>query len=215
MAEFWIALGVFLATHAAPRPLGLRDAAIRRLGRSAWLTLYSALSVASLVWLVTATLRAPYVELWPPSREAALLTIIAMPFACILFVCGAGRPNPASVTFARDEERSRPGVTAITRHPVLWAFAIWGAVHVAANGDLATVTLFGAMTVFALAGMPMLERRARRGGHRLDPLGPPRLRLSRALDGRLLVEVVIGLALYAALLGAHGPVLGVYPLAWL
>src|SRR5208283_947547 len=58
------------------------------------------------------------------------------------------------------------GVIRVTRHPMLWAFAIWAGVHIAGNGDTAAIVFFGAFLVTALAGMPSIDAKlARRDGN--------------------------------------------------
>ena len=219
MLEFALAFALFLAAHVAPAATGLRAAAVARVGRRAWVIGYSALSTGLLVWLVSAAVRAPYVELWAPGRALALVPFAAMPLACVLLAAGAGRANPLSVSFrGGPADAARPGVLAITRHPILWAFALWGGSHAAANGDLVSVALFGGFAVFALVGMRGLERRARRRGETAGfalAQGPLGARLRRAASWRLAGEAALGLVLFLVLLALHGPAVGVDPTAWL
>lgn len=219
MTEFLIAVLVFLAAHSLPAATGLRGRAIARIGRRAYLTLYSLLSLAVLAWLISAALRAPYVELWAPGPALMAVPLLAMLPACLLLAAGATRPNPLSVTFVGGPvDPEAPGILAVTRHPILWAFFLWAAGHAAANGDLVAVLLFGGFALFSLAGMPLLERRARRRGETEAfalTRGHLTARCARALSLRTGIELLAGLALYAALLAAHGPVIGVDPLAHL
>ena len=217
MLEVLLAFTAFLAAHALPAATGLRAAAIARIGRGPWVLGYSALSLGLLVWLISAAIRAEYVELWAPSRALALVPLLGMPLACILLVAGAGRANPASVSFRGGAaDAARPGVLAITRHPLLWAFAIWALSHLAANGDAVALLIFGGFAAFSFLGMRALDRRAARRGEglRLDRGSLP-ARLRRAASPRLAAEAALGLALYAALLHLHGPVLGVDPRGWI
>ncbi|MDF2233828.1 NnrU family protein [Albimonas sp. CAU 1670] len=219
MPEFALAFAVFLAAHVLPAATGLRAAAVARVGRGRWVLGYSLLSIALLAWLISAALRAPYVELWAPSRPLALVALAVMPLACMLLAAGAARANPVSVSFRGGPvDAARPGVLALTRHPILWAFALWGGAHALANGDLVSVTLFGGFALFALVGMRGLERRARRRGETAGfapARGPLGARLRRAASPRLAAEAALGLALYALLLALHGPALGVAPTAWI
>src|ERR687883_287202 len=54
------------------------------------------------------------------------------------------------------------GIQRVTRHPMLWSFAIWAAVHVIGNGDTASLVFFGAFLVTALAGMPSIDAKLAR-----------------------------------------------------
>jgi uncharacterized membrane protein len=212
MTELALALALFLAAHSLPTPTGLRAAAVARLGRGRWIALYSVVSTVSLVWVVSAAIRAPQVALWTPTGWMAAAPVLAMAPACLLVAMAAARPNPWSVSFrggAADMEA--PGVLAVTRHPLLWAFFLWGTSHALANGDLAAVALFGGAALFALAGMTLLERRARRRGEPEWPRRAPRDRLASLWSLRCAAEAAAGLALYAALALAHLPVIGADP----
>ena len=58
--------------------------------------------------------------------------------------------------------QSPRGVIRVTRHPMLWSFAIWAAVHIIGNGDAAAIIFFGAFLVTALAGMPSIDAKLAR-----------------------------------------------------
>jgi uncharacterized membrane protein len=212
MTELVLALALFVAAHSLPTPTGLRDAAVARLGRGRWIALYSAVSTASLVWVVAAAIRAPHLPLWEPAPWMTAAPPVAMLPACLLLGMAATRPNPWSVSFRGGAaDMASPGVLALTPHPLLWAFALWGASHALANGDLAAVTLFGGAALFALAGMPLLERRARRRGESPWRRSPRGTRLAHLATARCAAEAAAGVALYAALAWAHLPVIGADP----
>jgi len=53
----------------------------------------------------------------------------------------------------------KPGVTnTIVRHNMLTGLLIWALAHLLVNGDLASIVLFGAMAVYALASMLLISR---------------------------------------------------------
>ena len=54
------------------------------------------------------------------------------------------------------------GIQRVTRHPMLWSFAFWSAVHIIGNGDTAALVFFGAFLVTALAGMPSIDAKLAR-----------------------------------------------------
>lgn len=233
MTEFLLAFALFLLAHMLPARPGVRAALIGRLGERLYLVLYSALSLGLLVWLISAIWRAPYVALWPPAPWQHGLAIAVMPLALALFGAGVAVRNPLSINFLRQHGEAvgmtpQPGVLAVTRHPVLWGFALWAAVHLLANGDAVSVLLFGGLGGFALAGMPVLDRRRRRqlGAARWAEIaaGTSVLPLAAVIagrarprpDARSLIGALLGLAVYAALLaGGHLWLFGVDPLAGL
>jgi uncharacterized membrane protein len=223
MIEFFLALAVFLALHALPAATPLRARLIAVLGRPLYIALFSIASVLALAWLVWAALAAPYIALWPPSPATALIPIVAMAPACLLVAAGATRPNPVSVSFVGGTvDAARPGVLALTRHPILWAFFLWSASHAVANGDLVALIMFGGFALFSLAGMRLQERRARRrlapetyAAAMADARGGLGERLARAASPRLALELGAGVILYAVVIALHGPIIGIDPLDYL
>ncbi|MDO5603847.1 MAG: NnrU family protein [Paracoccus sp. (in: a-proteobacteria)] len=215
------AFAVFLAAHVIPMRPRLRDGLIARLGRRGYILCYSLLSLGLLYWLLMAAGRAPFIELWPHARWQRWLANLAMPVAIGLGVFAIGARNPfAFGGTAAGFEAARPGIVGLTRHPLMWAFAIWAGVHLLANGDLAHALLFGPLLAFALSGVAAAEARARRslpGFARLAatssvvpgaalltgrwrPAGPPPF-------GRLMLAVLV----WAVLWYLHAPVIGASP----
>lgn len=138
--------------------------------------------------------------------------LLAMVPACLLVMLGLGVPNPFSFD-GGDPSRFdplRPRIVGLTRHPLLWALALWAATHLLANDDLAHLLLFGGFLVMALAGVAQLDRRARRqlGEAQWRRLAERSLTGWRGADALRLVGAVL---LYWALLLAHEAVIGLAP----
>ncbi|GGK51262.1 NnrU family protein [Salinarimonas ramus] len=214
MIEFTAALVVFLLAHSLPARLGLKDHLVARAGLRGYLVGYSLVSLALLAWLIDAARRAPYLPLWDPAPWQAWVPLLAMPVAFVLLVAGLTQPNPLSISLRAGE---KPGsIVALTRHPVLWGFLFWAVSHIPANGDVVSLVLFGGMAAFAVAGIPIVDRRARRRlgearWHTLAARGAP-----RAAPGGLAVAALAGTALYVwFLLQGHAVLIGVDPTAWL
>lgn len=161
MPLFIAALALFLLAHMVPAIPGLREKLIGRFGRRLYITIYSLVSVALLAFLVYAALNMDYIPLWDAAPWQAWVTIILTPIGFFLLLAGLMSPNPLSITMRRAEPESG-AVVAITRHPVLWGFMLWAGSHLVPNGDLRAVLLFGALFVFAVMGIPLSERRARK-----------------------------------------------------
>jgi uncharacterized membrane protein len=85
------------------------------------------------------------------------LLVLAMLPAFVLFVASVSRPNPTMIGPAEGGAQPPRGIIRVTRHPMLWSFAIWAAVHIVGNGDTAAIVFFGAFLVTALAGMPSID----------------------------------------------------------
>lgn len=222
-AEFISASAIFLVTHALPARPAIRTRLTGLIGRRAYLSLYSLVSLALLVWLIMAAGRAPYLGFWSWTPERAWLANGLMAIALWLAVCGAAIGNPFSLGgFAgKAYEAARPGILAVTRHPLLLALVLWSLAHLTVNGDLAHILLFGSMGAFSLIGVLAMELRTRkRAGAqwRQVSAGTSLLPFSSLMTGQaqwsglLSWRLLIVPAVWAAIVVLHRPLLGVSPL---
>jgi uncharacterized membrane protein len=114
------------------------------------------------------------------------------------------------------------GVVRITRHPFLWSVAIWAAFHLAANGDEASIVLFGTFFVLALFGTASIDaKRWRKMGTAWESFaaktsnipfaaviaGRNTLNFTESLGWRFWVAVI----LFLAVLFTHYHLFGVSP----
>lgn len=133
--EFAAAMGCFLASHVVP--VRLKALLTGALGRRGYVIGYSLLSLLLLGWLIAATGRAPYVELWPQQVWMRWLVNMVMPVAILLGVAG--------------------GMLGL-----MTAFLLWASAHLIANGDLAHVILFGLLLLYAGFGLVLGLRKGAR-----------------------------------------------------
>jgi uncharacterized membrane protein len=204
----------FIGTHfVSSTPL--RVTLVEAIGERAYLGTYSLISFATIGWMIWAYLRAPFIpvflvpglKLWP---------LVVMPLSFILLVAGLMTRNPSLVGqhgVLKGEEPAR-GILRVTRHPVMWAIALWAAVHLVARGDAASLIFFGGMLLVALAGTKLIDLRKE------ETLGEDWKRFAAAtsnvpfsaiVEGRnrfVFAEigasrVLIGLAVFAAVLVVH------------
>lgn len=211
--EYVVAWVVFLLTHAVPVRPPVKPWIVARLGRMGFGLAYSALSIAVLVWLIGAAARAPYIELWPRAEWQNHVTLTAMILACLIFALAAFRPNPFSFGGWRNEQfdPSRPGIVGLVRHPMLAALGLWALGHVAPNGDLAHVVMFGGFAAFAGLGMVMIDRRRQRSmGVEVWQRRSPSVTL-RGVPGPL--RWLTAAAILTGLIALHPLVIGV-PAVW-
>jgi uncharacterized membrane protein len=138
--------------------------------------------------------------------------------AFLFFVASVASPNPTAVEGKLGEAGPR-GIQRITRHPMLWSFSLWAALHLLAKGDLAGVLFFGAFLVTSLVGMPSIDGKlAARQPDMWARLAPSTsiLPFGAILAGRnrlALGEIpavvwVAGLLAWAALLWLHPAIFG-------
>jgi uncharacterized membrane protein len=217
--EFIAAFCVFLLSHSLPIRPPIKPMIVARLGKAAFALLYSALSIAVLIWLIIAAGRAPYVELWPRLPWQNHVTLAAMAATCLIIALVAFRPNPFSFGGWRNVgfNPAAPGIAGWLRHPYLTALALWAAGHAVPNGDLALVLLFGGFALFALLGMRLIDRRRRR--EMGDAQWANLVRAAKA--GRSLTpdvgtigRLLAALALLAGLVSLHPLIIGLDAVSW-
>jgi uncharacterized membrane protein len=223
MVPFVSAFAVFLLLHSIPAVPAVRSGIIARIGRPAYITVYSAASLAALGWLFSTALSLDYVPLWDLRPWHAVITFILAPLGGFLVIAGLVSTNPLSISIRSSDHVG--SIVGITRHPVLWGFAIWALGHIAANGDLRSLLLFGGFALFALGSIPMTEKRARRRlGDRWDALAKNTsiMPFKAFISGRrpdwdvaMFAAAVIAAALGAWLLlgGGHALLFGADPIA--
>ena len=222
MAELAIAALLFVGTHFALSSPTLRPPLVARFGERLFTGLYSLLQILLLVWLVRSYATAPFSPVWSPPGWTAWIPLIAMAPALLLMVGGLIQPNPTAVMQdAKGPPDVAPrGILAVTRHPVMWAFALWALSHVAANGDAASIVLFGALAALALIGTRAIDakKRIRWGAAWPDfAARTSNLPLGAVAAGRAQLDFagvgwrtpVIAAAVYAALILLHPLIIGV------
>lgn len=226
MIEFLLAIAVFLAVHALPARTGLRARGISKLGRPAYIVIYSLLSLGLTIWIYSAYLRAPYSELWARAVWQHWVPVLVMPFALVVFSVGAAIANPLSISFRKAPAAGNaPAMVRLIRHPVLWGFGLWAASHIPPNGDVVSLILFGGLSAFAFAGMKVFDRRKQKQlgqdrwrllaeGDETWEAAKPVAKLNAAFDKTVVIAGVTGLAVYGLLVaGGHQYLFGVDPLS--
>ena len=98
--------------------------------------------------------------MWEVSEAQWIAGALLMWLGSILFV-GSFVGNPALPGAPRP--RSAPaGVLAITRHPMMWGFALWAIVHLAVIAMPKALVFDGAIIVLALVGSAMQDKKKKR-----------------------------------------------------
>ncbi len=222
MTGLLIAASFLVGTHLGLAAPSVRVQLVAALGERPYRLLYSLIALVAIVWLVHAWKAAPFVPLWTPGPGLRHLPLLVMPFSCLLLVCALSQRNPTALGQAPDPDAAEParGIVRVTRHPMLWAVALWALVHVVANGDLAASIFFGAFALLALLGTLSID--ARRTEERQPGWGvflqrTSNLPFQAILQGRQkfvpgeigLARLTAALALYVALAWAHPRLFGV------
>jgi uncharacterized membrane protein len=156
-----IALAAFVGSHfLLSHPL--RAPLVARFGEGGFAGVYSLVAFATLGWAVFEWRRAPVDIVWTSPAWAWPLAAIVMLFAMILFVGSVATPNPALMgTPAAAASAAPRGVQRITRHPMMWAFALWAIVHATLGGTSRDIALSGAILILALVGAHLQDGKKR------------------------------------------------------
>jgi len=184
-----LALVVFHGLHSirmlAPH---WRQSQISRLGEGKLKGLFSLALVVALIFLIWAygQARTDFVEIYNPplwGRHLALLLMALSFIALMVFILKPGRLKP------------------LLKHPFLVSIKLWALAHLFANGDLASVLLFGSFLAWAVWNRIAVKRR-------MNPLPA-----SGPVTNDILA-VVSGLVLWVVFIWfAHELLFGVAPLA--
>ena len=142
-----LGLILFLGLHSlrifAP---GWRDGQYARLGEQKWKGLYSLAAIAAfaiMVWgYALARPDAPVLYEPPVWMKHVNATLMLLAFI-----------------FVATNQRPAGRIKSAVKHPMLVATKLWALGHLMANGDLASVLLFGSFLVWAVADRISLKRR--------------------------------------------------------
>lgn len=210
-----IAISLFVAGHELlSHPL--RAPLVARLGEKGFALLYAVVALGTLFWAVQLWKTIPPDRLWTAPLWVHWLAIIMMLFAAILFVGSMTAPNPALMGMPAG---GRPrGVQRITRHPMMWSFAIWAAVHIVMSADSRTIVLASGIATLALFGAAMQDgkKKAQNPAYGDHMRATGFVPFSAQLNGRAawgtalpgLVATIGGLLMWALILWAHPLVIG-------
>lgn len=226
MIELCLAAFVFVAMHILPA-ISARDAIVRKIGDPAYMGLFSLASFLGLAWMIFAYRNAPASEpLWVTGTGIRIATAGLMLLAFVLLVCGTFSKNPTSILGrgALATQNEWRNIFAVTRHPVMWATAIWALLHLLNRPDTASALFFGSLAFLAIAGTLRQEVRNRKAwGKAWESFAAQTsyLPFAALVTGRTKLDftalggwpLVIAFALWAAILYFHGPLFGVYPFA--
>jgi uncharacterized membrane protein len=177
IVALWIG---FAASHMALSSRTLRPVLVGRLGESAFLGLYSLVSIAFFVPLVWVYFGHKHEGplLWSiPIGPVLRWTIYAgMAVAFVLMISGLVRPSPTSIVPGDATPR---GALRLTRHPLFMGLGIFGLLHLIPNGNAADVAFFGGFPLFAVVGCRHQDQRKLASGspefarfHRETPFLP-------------------------------------------
>lgn len=150
----------FVGTHfALSHPL--RAPLVHLLGPTGFMALYSIVALACLYWMNAAFGAAPAVFLGGSGVlgwiVASVLTVLALVLLLGSFRANPALPAPGAETIASTREPT--GVFAVTRHPMMWGFALWAVSHIVLWWSWRTNIVALAILVLALVGAHLQDRK--------------------------------------------------------
>jgi uncharacterized membrane protein len=147
----------FLMSHP------LRAGMVGALGEKGFGGVYTIVSFLTFGWVIwaypKASAEAP-APLWDSGQAGWIVATLLMWLGSVLFM-GSLRRNPAfprpgnPITKIDDPN----GVYSITRHPMMWGFALWGATHAIVNPTEASLILSFTIAFLALVGAALQDRK--------------------------------------------------------
>ena len=142
----------FLMSHPLRGPL------VRAFGEGPFRGIYSLVALVTfglMIMFYRVIGREP--PLWNAGEAGWIIATLLMWLGSILFV-GSFFGNPALVG-AKGPRGGPQGVFGITRHPMMWGFALWAAVHLTVLAMPKALVFDGAIIVLALAGAVGQDRK--------------------------------------------------------
>lgn len=172
---------VFIGIHLVPSFAGFRRRLNEQYGAKRYRVVFSLIALAGLLLIIFGKSQSQFIALWNPPTWGRHAALSLMPFSLMLLAASHMPSN----------------IKRITPHPMLWGVILWAALHLLANGDLASLILFGGLGAYAVFDIWSANRR---GSHRATVRYP--------LTKDALV-IAAGLIAYGALLYLHPILFGV------
>lgn len=180
MTYFLIGAAIFFTAHFFPRLRAARAGLMHRLGEGGYKIGFSLVSLIGLALIIYGYLNWPHEDVYLPLDAHRAITHAVMPVA---FILAAAAEIPSNLR-------------NFVRHPLALATLLWASAHLTANGDQASLALFGGFGLYALLHIILAEAAGR-------VTAPPRRPVWRDL-----VVVAAGLVGYGVALWAHRAVFG-------
>lgn len=154
-----VAAAAFVGTHfLLSHPL--RAPLVKALGSGGFMGVYALVAFATLGWMAhvyqgsapTAPLWAVGEGIWAPVTLVMLVASVLLVGSLIGNPALPGPPGKPTPVVAK-------GVFAVTRHPMMWAFALWALCHIAVYPIAANIVVAVAILILALVGAALQDRK--------------------------------------------------------
>ena len=185
-----IGIIVFFGIHLIPI-FALKERLIDKCGRLPYMGVFSVVAGLGLAFIIYGKASAPFVAIWQPIIGSHWVPVILMLPASIL-ISWAYVPGNMKNTL---------------QHPMLMGVTLFSVAHLFANGDLASLLLFGSFLIYSLMTMLRLSKKSNSNDTKLKG---SKLKMNR-WDG---MAIVAGSLVYVLVFLYHSKIAGVaIPLA--
>lgn len=128
---------VFFGIHLVPTNVPLRQRLAAWKGEGPFQAAYSLIAAIGLGGIIYGKSLAPYVPVYEPPSWTTHIAWVLMWLAVTIFPAAYLPTN----------------LKRVMRHPFLWGVILWASAHLLANGDLASLLLFGSFGLYAFYDM--------------------------------------------------------------
>ncbi len=175
-------LAIFMGMHLMPTVPTLKKKFTNLVGKKGYKPVYALVSLVGFGLLLVGYGDKPLLQIpqWQAPEFARVLALAAMWLSFVLLSAAYIPSN----------------VKRFTRHPMLWAVAIWAAMHLWLNGDNASILLFGSFLLFSLWSMWAANMNGAKKQTKKQPI---------MMD---IITVVVGSAAFAGVVYFHKSIAG-------
>ena len=174
-------LMLFHTIHVVPMNPALRKGVVERFGEGTYKGAFSLVSLIGLGLIIWGKASADFVALYDPPAWGRAATMILVLLAFIFLAAF----------------HTKGHIRARLKHPMLIAVILWSFGHLLANGDVASVLLFGSFLIYSVADLVVCGMRG------TEISFQPKI----AHDA---IAAVAGILVYAVILSLHGVLFGVW-----
>lgn len=183
MLTLALGLAIFIGAHML-REIGIRTHLKNGMGKPLFAITMTVLILSAIVMVIIGKSNAPFIQVWAPPFHWRIYTELLMFSACVFFILGFLPPSHSKKHL---------------QHPALIGVIVWGSAHLLANGDLASILLFGGLSAWALAKAISLGL--------AKPTAPVTVEAVPALHWDF-AALVLGFITYSVFLTFHGQLFG-------
>lgn len=139
----------------------LRAPLVRVLGGGGFMGVYSLVAAACMVWMALAFRAAPSADLGGATGEIGWILATALTLPALVLFLGSFSGNPALPAPGAEAAAAKDphGVFHVTRHPMMWGFALWALSHIVIWWSWRTLIVASAILILALVGAHLQDRK--------------------------------------------------------